>query len=87
MQKETNETLLIRIDERQKEVLHKVQNIETEMKTTVKEDENFKNLNNKVKTLWDDRNKIIGWVVGAGVVGGSTANLICNGVKSLFAKW
>lgn len=53
---------------------------------TVKEDDDFKSMKAKVNTLWDERNKLIGWMLGAGLVGGVTGSVLKNIVSSVFAS-
>lgn len=53
---------------------------------TVKEDDDFKILKSKVNTLWDERNKLIGWLLACGIVGGTTGALIKQLVTGVFAK-
>jgi hypothetical protein len=83
---ESDNKLLIRIDERQKQVANDIVEIKDSLKCTVKDDDDFKDLKNKVKTLWDERNKVIGWLLACGIVGGTTGALIKNFVASVFAK-
>jgi len=74
-------------------ILNKVEYIEKEVgdikigvDCMVKDDESYKSLKIKVNTLWDERNKLIGWLFGAGVVGGTTGALIKQLVTGVFAK-
>lgn len=53
---------------------------------TVKEDDDFKSMKAKVNTLWDERNKLIGWMLGAGIIGGTTGALAKQIVTSVFAN-
>ena len=85
MSKETNETLLIRIDERQKEMSKKLDNISISLNSKV-DCEEFEQFKNKINTLWDERNKLIGLLLACGVVGGTTGALIKQLVTGVFAK-
>jgi hypothetical protein len=93
MTKETNETLLIRIDERQKEMSKKLDNISNGLSNKIdcEEFEQFKNkefkeLKDKMSTLWDERNKLIGLLLACGIIGGTTGAMIKQVVSSVFAR-
>lgn len=85
MKQETNETLLIRIDERQKEMSKKLDEISDGLgkKLDCKEFEAFKE---KINTLWDERNKLIGLLLACGIIGGTTGAFVKQVVTSVFAK-
>lgn len=87
MVKDAHETLLIRIDERQKAMSDKIDVIDAKMKCFVMNDDEFKDLKGKMKTLWDERNKLIGWMMGAGVIGGSVSVIAQTLVKTIQAKF
>lgn len=53
----------------------------------VKNDSEYKEVKTKVDQLWDDRNKLIGWLIGSGVIGGSVSVLAQNLVKVIQAKF
>lgn len=53
---------------------------------TVKNDDAHKEIVSHNKTMWDERNRIIGWLFGAGIVGGTTGALIKQFVSGIFAK-
>lgn len=86
MAKDNNETLLIRIDERQKEMSKKIDGIDEKMKCFVINDDDYLDIKGKIKTLWDERNKLIGWMMGAGLVGGVTGSFLKNIVSTVFAN-
>ena len=82
----TDSELLARIDERVKNINNDISEMKKNMCGFVKDDDDFKDLKTKIKTLWDERNKVIGWLLACGIVGGTTGALIKNFVASIFAK-
>jgi len=83
----TQNNLLIRIDERQKEMARDMSIINNKLDLMVLNNEEYKDLKRKVSTLWDERNKLIGWMLGAGLVGGTTGALFKQLVSTVFAKF
>lgn len=83
---ETDNKLLIRIDERQKAMADDIADIKKSIECAVKDDDEYKELKKKIYTMWDERNKIIGYLLACGIVGGTTGALIKNLVGSVFAK-
>jgi len=83
----TQNNLLIRIDERQKEMARDMSIINNKLDLMVLNNEEYKDLKRKVSTLWDERNKLIGWMLGAGLVGGTTGALVKQLVSTVFAKF
>jgi len=91
----TDNTLLIRIDERQKEMARDIANINKKLEGLVTEDKckerqnnfnkEFLDIRSKTSILWDDRNKVIGYVVGGGMVGGGISALLTGAVKTIMA--
>lgn len=81
----SNNDLLIRIDERQKEMASDILAIKGKLDCKVDNDRAYEARGKKIETLWDDRNKMIGWMLGAGVAGGGIATLISGMVKTVFA--
>lgn len=79
--------LLIRIDERQKEMSKDISDIKENLSCTVRNDKNYEIMCSKVSTLWDDRNKVLGWMLGAGVAGGGITTLLSGFLKTVFAKF
>lgn len=47
----------------------------------VKNDDEYKELKNKVDSLWDSKNKLIGYMLGAGISGGLIGSLL-KGIAS-----
>jgi len=64
-----------------------IDDIKGSLKTMVPNDSEYKELKGKVDNLWDDRNKVIGWLIGSGVIGGSVSVLAQNLVKVIQAKF
>ena len=83
----TDHDLLIRIDERQVSISRKITDLCDILKFKVNNDEEYKEMVRKVDNLWDSKNKMIGWMVGAGASGGLISTLIKNLVEGVFAKW
>lgn len=63
-----------------------IDDIKDILNCTVKDDDDFKSMKTKVNTLWDERNKLLGWMVGAGLVGGVTGSVLKNLVSTVFAN-
>ena len=78
--------LLIRIDERQSNMMDKMTTLNKKMDTMVPNDDEYKETKAKVDSLWDSKNKMIGWLLGSGVVGGSVSVALQNIVKIVFAS-
>ena len=79
--------LLTRIDERQQIIKSKVENIEKCIAKTVSiDDEEYKEMRAKVDSLWDSKNKMIGWMIGAGAAGGSIVTILRTIAIDVFAK-
>jgi hypothetical protein len=83
----TNSDLLIRIDERQKEMSKDILSIKQNIDCKVDNDNVYEARGKKIDTLWDDRNKVIGYLMGAGVIGGVTSNILGGLVKTIFAQF
>lgn len=82
----TNNDLLIRIDERVKKTSEDIVDIKKNLDCKVNNDKNYVEMTDKVDNLWDNKNKLIGWLLGAGIVGGTTGNLLSGLVKTIFAS-
>ena len=82
----TNNDLLIRIDERVKKTSEDIVEIKKKLDCKVDDNNEYKQMTDKVDSLWDERNKMIGWLLGAGIVGGTTGNLLSGLVKTIFAS-
>jgi hypothetical protein len=78
--------LLVRIDERQKKMATDMGEIKKCLKSTVMDDEEFKQMKNRLNTLWDDRNKLIGWMIGTGVIGGAVGSALKQLGTAILAK-
>lgn len=83
----SDKELLVRIDERQKEMCKDLDEIKQSLKTRVVNDDNYQSLTKKVNTLWDDRNKVLGVMLGAGLAGGATSVVLQNIVKAILASF
>ena len=64
-----------------------IDTIKDSLNCMVKNDSEYKEVKTKVDQLWDDRNKLIGWLIGSGVIGGSVSVLAQNLVKTIQAKF
>jgi hypothetical protein len=56
------------------------------MELNVKNDDTYKEIVSHTKTLWDERNRVIGWLLACGVVGGTTGALIKQFISGVLAK-
>lgn len=82
----SNKDLLVRIDERQQAVLKHLEDIDRAL--TFKVDvEDFKPYCEKTNRLWDDRNRIIGWIIGGGLAGGAISQVLGSAVKAIMASF
>lgn len=61
--------------------------IKNKLECMVPNDNEYKELKTKVDSLWDDKNKLIGWLIGSGVIGGSVSVLAQNLVKVIEAHF
>ena len=61
--------LLVRIDERQAHILLELKELKNSQKNYVCYDDNFKEMEGKIDTLWDMRNKMLGYSAAAGALG------------------
>ena len=64
-----------------------IDTIKSSLDCMVKNDSEYKEVKTKVDQLWDDRNKLVGWLIGSGVIGGSVSVLAQNLVKVIQAKF
>jgi len=62
-----------------------IDDIKDSLDCMVKNDDDYKELKVKVESLWDDRNKMIGWLIGAGVTGGVTSAALQGIIKTVLA--
>ena len=61
--------------------------IKNKLECMVPNDNEYKELKTKVDSLWDDKNKLIGWLIGSGVIGGSVSVLAQSIVKVIEAHF
>ena len=87
MTKEAPQVVLARIDERQKGMANDIAEIKNTMNCYVKDDDEYKSLKSTVKKLWDERNKVVGYIVGGGLIGGATSTVLANVVKTAMAAF
>lgn len=85
--KTSDRELLIRIDERQQIIKAKVEGIEkcVARAVTIDNDE-YKEMKARVDNLWDSKNKMIGWMIGAGAAGGSIVTILRTIATDVLAK-
>jgi len=62
-----------------------VEKISNSLDYMVKNDDEYKEMKNKVDDLWDSKNRMIGWLLGAGIVGGATSSVLQDIIKSVLA--
>ena len=62
-----------------------IDEIRCSLKTMVPNDDEYKQMRDRVDKLWDTQNKMIGWMVGAGAVGGLAGNLVKSLVTQVIA--
>ena len=53
----------------------------------VKNDGDYQDVVKKVNTLWDDRNKVVGWLMGAGIIGGAVPVVFQSLIKAVSAHF
>jgi hypothetical protein len=53
-----------------------IDDIKGSLNCMVKNDDDYKEMENKVDTLWDIKNKLIGYMLGAGISGGVIGSLL-----------
>lgn len=58
-----------------------IDDIKNSLNCMVKNDDDFKEMENKVDTLWDIKNKLIGYMLGAGISGGVIGSML-KGIAS-----
>jgi len=83
----SNNDLLIRIDERQKEMSKDISSIKDGLDHKVDNDIAHEKRVKRIDTLWDDRNKLVGYMLGAGVAGGGTVSLLAGAIKFVWARF
>ncbi|MBU1092533.1 hypothetical protein KJ836_02610 [Patescibacteria group bacterium] len=69
--------LLLRIDERQRNIKNQVNSVKNSLNCVVKTtDDDYIEIRTKVDSMWDSKNKMIGWMLGAGIAGGGIATFM-----------
>lgn len=53
-----------------------IDTIKSSLDCMVKNDSDYKELKMKVDSLWDSKNKLVGWMLGAGISGGVIGSLL-----------
>ncbi len=81
-----NNDLLIRIDERQKEMAKDIADIKLSLNYVVQNDDEYKDIRKKVGIMWEDRMKMIGYMIGSGITGGAIGTLLKQTITSAFTK-
>ena len=74
----TNKELLIRIDERQQQILKDVSAIKKQLSSKVDNDEDYAEVKHRVEGLWDWRNKVLGTTVIIGAAAGAAISWVFN---------
>ncbi len=64
-----------------------VMEIKQKLNCMVPNDSDYKELKMKVDSLWDDKNRLIGWLIGSGVIGGSVSVIAQSIVKTIQANF
>lgn len=79
--------LLLRIDERQYSMVTQLNTMNKKLECVVINDDDYKVLVGKVNSMWDSKNKLIGWMLGAGVAGGGISAMLNGIVKDVLANF
>jgi len=82
----TGHELLIRIDERVKSMSINMDDLCTQVDKKVSNDDDYQDIVKKVNNLWDMKNRMIGWMVGAGIASGTTVTLLKDLVDKVLAR-
>lgn len=53
-----------------------IDDIKNSLSCMVKNDDDYKEMEKKVDTLWDIKNKLIGYMLGAGISGGVIGSML-----------
>ena len=59
--------------------------IKKKMDCMVPNDSEYRELKMKVDNLWDSKNKVVGWMLGAGIAGGGISAMLNGLVKMVSA--
>ena len=60
--------------------------IKEKLNCMVPNDSEYKELKFKVDNLWDSKNKLVGWMLGAGIAGGGVSALLNGLIKTVSAS-
>ena len=86
METNTERELLIRIDERQKSMNESIIRIESNMSSKVDNNQDYKDMVLRVSTMWDLKNRTMGYASALSAVIAVAATLIIEYIRSLFVK-
>ena len=64
-----------------------VMEIKQKLNCMVPNDSEYKELKMKVDSLWDSKNKLVGWMLGAGIAGGGVSAVLSGLIKVIQAKF
>ena len=64
-----------------------VMEIKNKIECMVPNDSEYRELKFKVDSLWDSKNKLVGWMLGAGIAGGGVSALLNGLVKTISASF
>lgn len=64
-----------------------IDDIKGSLDCMVKNDDEYRELKLKVDSLWDSKNKLVGWMLGAGIAGGGVSALLSSLVKTISAQF
>ena len=62
-----------------------IDDVNNSLDCMVKNDDEYKELKTKVDSLWDDKNRMIGWMLGAGIAGGGISTVLDGLIKTVSA--
>ena len=72
----TNKELLVRIDERQQQIMREIKDMKRSLQGKVANDDDYKDMKEKVYDLWDWKTKVIAQVTIVGAIIGALAGMI-----------
>jgi len=79
--------LLFRVDERLKLMSKKLDDMCRVINKKVDRDDDYKEMVDRVNKMWDKWNLAIGYMMGAGIVGGVSSKLLTGFVTSVMAAF
>lgn len=82
----TVKELLIRIDERQKLMVKRMDNFER-MINKKADTSDLEPYCAKTDKMWDERNRIVGWIVGGGLTGGVVSQVLGTALRAVLAMF